>query len=467
MIADSSSPASDRVTACLTLREPVAWTTSTRHDILPEDQIVPDLHEKSMRWYQGITGYQWLVLVIASAGWVFDVYEGQIFNITRGQMLEDILGTSGDQLDVKKYGDIFLGVFLLGGTFGGLLFGSLADRYGRRPIMIITILMYSLFSGLTFFATSLWQVAVLRFLVAMGVGGEWAVAAALVAEVFPTRARAQASGIFHASSVLGTWMAAIAGWAVGTQWRYAYLFGVLPALLILWVRASVREPDQWQARKAEKDSTQLGSYTDLLFNATWNRNAFLGMLLAAVGLGTFWAVTVAGQDLAREMQIANGIDKATAASRAKLAYGIIQTAGGGLGLLSFGPLSAWLGRRRTFMMFHLLAFVMVPIICFVPSNYTALLILLPVFGFFTLAMHAGYAIYFPELFPTHLRATGTSFCFNGGRLLAVPMLFFSGWLKSLPEMQIEYAITGLGSLFLLGFALMFFLPETKGRELPQ
>jgi MFS family permease len=420
-----------------------------------------------MRWYQGITGYQWLVLVIASAGWVFDVYEGQIFNITRGQMLEDILGTSGDQLDVKKYGDIFLGVFLLGGTFGGLLFGSLADRYGRRPIMIITILMYSLFSGLTFFATSLWQVAVLRFLVAMGVGGEWAVAAALVAEVFPTRARAQASGIFHASSVLGTWMAAIAGWAVGTQWRYAYLFGVLPALLILWVRASVREPDQWQARKAEKDSTQLGSYTDLLFNATWNRNAFLGMLLAAVGLGTFWAVTVAGQDLAREMQIANGIDKATAASRAKLAYGIIQTAGGGLGLLSFGPLSAWLGRRRTFMMFHLLAFAMVPIICFVPSNYTALLILLPVFGFFTLAMHAGYAIYFPELFPTHLRATGTSFCFNGGRLLAVPMLFFSGWLKSLPEMQIEYAITGLGSLFLLGFALMFFLPETKGRELPQ
>lgn len=428
---------------------------------------MPDLHEKSMRWYQGITGYQWLVLVIASAGWVFDVYEGQIFNITRGQMLEDILGTSGDQLDVKKYGDIFLGVFLLGGTFGGLLFGSLADRYGRRPIMIITILMYSLFSGLTFFATSLWQVAVLRFLVAMGVGGEWAVAAALVAEVFPTRARAQASGIFHASSVLGTWMAAIAGWAVGTQWRYAYLFGVLPALLILWVRASVREPDQWQARKAEKDSTQLGSYTDLLFNATWNRNAFLGMLLAAVGLGTFWAVTVAGQDLAREMQIANGIDKATAASRAKLAYGIIQTAGGGLGLLSFGPLSAWLGRRRTFMMFHLLAFAMVPIICFVPSNYTALLILLPVFGFFTLAMHAGYAIYFPELFPTHLRATGTSFCFNGGRLLAVPMLFFSGWLKSLPEMQIEYAITGLGSLFLLGFALMFFLPETKGRELPQ
>jgi len=426
---------------------------------------VPDLNEKSLRWYEGITRYQWLVLTIASAGWVFDVYEGQIFNITRGQMLEAILGASGGQLDVKKYGDMFLGVFLLGGTFGGLLFGSLADRYGRRPIMIITILMYSLFSGLTFFASSLWQVAALRFLVAMGVGGEWAVAAALVAEVFPTRARAHAAGIFHASSVIGTWMAALAGWAVGAQWRYAYLFGVLPALLILWVRVSVKEPEQWQARKSEKGGKQLGSYADLLLNAKWNRNAFLGMALAAVGLGTFWAVTVAGQDLARDMLLANGVDDATASSKAKLAYGLIQTAGGGIGLLSFGPLSAWLGRRLTFMMFHLLAFVIVPVTCFVPSNYTVLLALLPVFGFFTLAMHAGYAIYFPELFPTHLRATGTSFCFNGGRVLAVPVLFFSGWLKSLPDMRFEYAVTGLGTLFLLGFALMFFLPETRGHDL--
>ena len=164
-------------------------------------------------WYAGITRYQWLVLVIASVGWIFDVYEGQIFNITRNQMLAEILGS--ESADVKKYGDMFLGIFLLGGTVGGLAAGSLADRFGRRPIMMLTILMYSVFSGLTFFADSLWQVASLRFLVAMGVGGEWAVAASLVAEVFPTRARAQASGIFHASSVLGTWMAALAGMAVG------------------------------------------------------------------------------------------------------------------------------------------------------------------------------------------------------------------------------------------------------------
>jgi MFS family permease len=159
-------------------------------------------------WYDGVTRYQWLVLLIASAGWVFDVYEGQIFNITRDDLLSDVLGVHRNSPQVKYYGDVFLGIFLAGGTLGGIAFGSLADRWGRRPVMMLTIVCYSVFSGLTYFADSLWQAAVLRFLVAVGVGGEWAVAAALVSEVFPPRARAQASGIFHASSILGTWLAA-------------------------------------------------------------------------------------------------------------------------------------------------------------------------------------------------------------------------------------------------------------------
>lgn len=175
-----------------------------------------DQTDSNLPWYKGVTRYEWLVLIIASVGWIFDVYEGQIFNLTRNDMLGDILGQDPGSPEVRQYGDWFLGVFLLGGTFGGLLFGSLADKFGRRPIMIITILIYSIFSGLTFFATELWHVTTLRFLTAMGIGGEWAVAAALVAEVFPKRARANASSIFHASSVVGTWLAALAAIAVGT-----------------------------------------------------------------------------------------------------------------------------------------------------------------------------------------------------------------------------------------------------------
>src|SRR6266581_3442509 len=121
-------------------------------------------------WYQNVSPYQWLILAIASAGWIFDVYEGQIFNITRNQLLSSILHVSGDHPLIKEYGDKSLAWFLLGGTAGGLLFGSLADRWGRKPTMAVTILTYSVFSGLTFFAQSFWQVALLRFLVAMGVG---------------------------------------------------------------------------------------------------------------------------------------------------------------------------------------------------------------------------------------------------------------------------------------------------------
>jgi MFS family permease len=420
--------------------------------------------DSSGPWYSGITRYEWLVLIIASAGWIFDVYEGQIFNLTRDHLLREILSVEAGHPDLKKYGDRLLGIFLLGGTFGGILFGSLADKYGRRPIMILTILMYSLFSGLTYFANSLDQVMVLRFLVAMGIGGEWAVAAALVAEVFPTRARAYASGIFHSTSVIGTWLATLAAIWVGTEWRYAYLVGVIPAFLIVWVRLTVKEPGKWQQAKDETHKNR-GSLKELFSLSPWRKHAVLAMCLAAVGLGTFWALVVAGQTLAYERILADGIPDGVAMEKSKFAYGFVQTLGGGAGLLLFGPISARLGRKKAFILYHLGAAVIVPLTCFVPQSYGMLLAFLPLFGFFTLGMHAGYAVYFPELFPNHLRATGSSVGFNGGRLLAFALLWYvAPWLKG--TMALPLALSWLGLLFLVGATLMAFLPETKGKDLP-
>ena len=414
-------------------------------------------------WYAGITRYQWLILVLASAGWVFDVYEGQIFNITRRQLLEEVLATQ-DEATIKVYGDVFLGIFLVGGTVGGIGFGMLADRWGRRPTLIATILTYSLFSGLTYFAESLWQIGVLRFLVAVGVGGEWSVAAALVAEVFPTRARAHASGIFHATSILGTWLAGLAAIVVGSEWRYAYLVGALPALLILWVRVQVREPETWSA--AKQTSARPGSLGQLFAHPVWRRHAILGLLLATTGLATFWAVIVAGQDLAQLVLQENDVPESQAKETAKFAYGIVQATGGGLGLLAFGPLSVRWGRRRTFLVFQVAAVVIAVATCYVPTTYGQLLCWLPLFGFFTLGMHAGFAVYFPELFPTSLRATGAGFCFNGGRLLAASILFFSGWFKA--ELgDLRLAISLLSLLFLPGMLVVMLLPETKGQPLPE
>lgn len=423
-----------------------------------------------MAWYRGVTAYKWLVLAIASAGWVFDAFEGQIFNITRSQMLADMLGPGGTQAAIKNYGDLFLAVFLAGGTVGGLVFGSMADRWGRRPMMVVTILLYSIFSGATFFAQSLWQVALARFLVALGVGGEWAVAASLVAEVFPQHARAHASGIFHATSVLGTWVAAVAGLAVGAHWRFAYLIAIAPAALVFWVMASVKEPESWRAAGAKAATSagpKMGSFRDLLGNPRWRRRALLGMLLGAIGLGTYWGVTVAGQDLARELLLRHGVAAESAAQQAKFAYGIVEVAGVGAGLLSFGPLCVRIGRRRTFALMQLGAVVIVPVTCFLPTTYGQLLLLLPAFGFLTGGSHSGFAIYFPELFPTHLRATGTGFCFNGGRIVAASVLILSGWLKSLPGMDLRWAVTLLALFFPVGVVICLLLPETKDQPLPE
>jgi MFS family permease len=414
-------------------------------------------------WYADVTRYDWLILLIASAGWIFDQFESQLFIITRDPLLAELLGSQTNQADAHFWGDVLLGVFLVGGTVGGVLFGSLADRFGRKSMMSATILVYSVFSALTYFATTLWHVAVLRFLVAMGVGGEWAVAAALIAEVFPAAARARASGIFHATSILGTWLAAVAGMAVGAQWRGAYLIGILPALLVLWVRSAVREPERW--RQAGARGERMGSLGDLFGEWQWARRAIPGLCLATVGLATFWGITVAGQDLMRELLLRHGTDLETARQRAKFAYGIVETAGGGLGLLSFGPLAERLGRRGAFALFQAVALVVVPFTCYVPKTEWQMLCVLPIFGFFTLGIHAGFAIYFPELFPSRLRATGAAVCFNGGRLVAAPMLWFSGELKA--WIGLERAVTGLSLLFLVGIVVLLFLPETKGHPLPE
>jgi len=411
---------------------------------------------------ESVTTYQWWLLAVASAGWAFDAFEGQIFNLTRGDLLADLLHVSAESPLVQRTGDMMLGIFLLGGAVGGLLFSSLADRWGRRPIMALTILCYSLFSGLTYFAQNLWEVGILRFLVAMAISGEWAVAASLVAETFPKAARAFAGGLYHASSVPGIWLATLVTILVGTEWRWAFAVGLFPALLVFIVRSSLSESEVWQNAKQTKNQ-RLGSFRELLKDPRWRTRALFGSMLAMVGMATFWGVTIAAQDLAKDTLIREGLPPAMASLKAKFAYGIITTSGCFLGLLCFGPISELLGRKKTFALMLIAALFITPLTCWLPQNYTQLLCFLPFFGFFTGGIHSGFAIYFPELFPSHLRATGSGFCFNAGRLIAGPILFISGELKSVYGLHVT--ITYLSLFFLLGLFVLIFLPETKNSQL--
>jgi MFS family permease len=457
---------------------------------VPQTEPAPSLDYASPDgpWYAQISRYQWLVLIVASAGWIFDTYENQIFNITSGPLLTDLLHQAANSPEIKYYRDLIFGIFLVGGAVGGIGFGILADRRGRGLSMILSIMVYAVFSGLTAFAHSIGQVAVLRFLVAVGTGGEWAVAASLVAEVFPERARAHASGVFHATSVIGVYAASLAGMAAGSNWHIAYLIGILPAVLVLVVRIYIREPDRWMKVRQREDAVSTtqalpagtgnssggtldyaapqvhtpGGIGEIWTNPVYRRRAILGLLLAAVGLAGYWGVFVAGQELVVSMLTRHGASVADATKRGQLAYGTILNIGVAVGLFSMGPLCAWLGRKRAFVLMQLGALIITPLTCFAPSTYLQLLLILPVFGFFLVGMHAGYAVYFPELFPTRQRATGAGLCFNGGRLVAAPMLWFSAWLKARPGMDLRTAVSLLGLIYIVGIVLILMMPETKG-----
>ncbi|CAN5903038.1 MFS transporter [soil metagenome] len=433
------------------------------------------LPDRSSPWYVGITRYQWLVFVIASAGWVFDVFEGQLFAVFKTPALVELLGFTESELAasatareaVDWHANAALALFLVGGAVGGLGFGILADRIGRVKTLALTILTYSAFSALTFFAQEVWHLHALRFLVALGVGGEWAVAAALVAETFGARSRAFALGTFHASSVLGVVLAAGVGMALASgHWRWGFLLGLTPALLVFWVRMGLREPEGWQAaRLNEKTGEALGSLSELLGDRRWRDRALVGMGLASVGLASYWGILAWAPELVVET-LDESLPIEERRQAASFVYLVIACTGSLPGLLCFAPLAAWKGRRAAFAIYHVGALLTVPLAFLGAQTFVQAVILLSVMAFFVVGMHAGYAIYFPELFPTRLRATGGSFCFNIGRLSSGALLLVRGALRA--ELGgLRTAVTAMALLFLVGLVLLAFAPETKGRELPE
>jgi MFS family permease len=380
----------------------------------------------------------------------------------------------------------------------------LSDRIGRSKTMIITILFYSLFTCVTAFAQEAWQMVVLRFFVAMGVGGEWAVASAMVAEVMPKRSRAVMGSIFHASSVFGTYLATMVGFFViaanvwgDDTWRLGFLIGVIPAALTVWIRWKLREPDQWvKAReRAVEDPSQKQGRISELFNSQNCRNTLVGVSLATIGLATFWGAHIYGKNALMGSKRAELIAEAGLIAespegekqavldqhdgdikRAEMLSMFVNTTGGGIGLLLFGWISNRLGRKGAFIFYHVGALI----ISLIYFNFIigggaptwAIWLTLPIFGFLTLGMHAGYAVYFPELYPTRLRGTGAGFCFNMGRLVTFPMLLLTGWMQR-PKIDgglgysLEQAASMLSWLFLLGVIVVLFAKETRGTELPE
>ncbi|PYT16624.1 MAG: MFS transporter [Acidobacteria bacterium] len=444
-------------------------------------------------WYRELNRYHWLVLVVASLGWLCDCMDQQLFNLARRPAMLELLhvrpGDASMAGPVAEYAGYATMIFMIGWASGGVLFGILGDRIGRVKTMVLSILFYSAFTGLSVLSTGVWDFSAYRFLTGLGVGGEFAVGVALVAEVMPDRARPFALGWLQACSALGNVIAALIGIGLGqlqqahiisSSWRMMFVIGALPALLVVIIMRRLQEPEAWQRAKADKAAhkAQLGSMAELFSDRRWRRSTLVGMSLAFAGVVGLWGIGFFSFDLLSSVLgktfRAQGLPETVIAGKTTMWTGItslLQNFGAFWGVYAFTHYTHHVGRRKAFAFGFIAAMISTAFTFWRLKDFSDIFWMIPIMGFFQIGLFGGYAIYFPELFPTRLRSTGTSFCYNVGRLVAAvgPLslgLLTSGVYGGYDE-PMRYAGMTMCLVFLFGIAVLPWAPETRGRPLPE
>lgn len=424
-------------------------------------------------WRHGVTPYQWLVLFVAWLGWVFDSMDATIYAIVLQPALHDLLpttmgGTPVSDSDIGWYGGIIFSIFLVGWAIGGVLFGVLADYIGRTKTLILTILIYAVFTGLAALSDTWWHLALYRFLTALGVGGEWASGAVIVAEVWPEEKRAKAAGILQSAWAAGFFLAALFNLLLrGYGWRVLFLVGILPAFVAILIFLWVKEPERWAKSRSKELMAGTAQAVKLLelFRGELLRPTLVGSVLAFVAVFGLWGATNWTPTLIGALPDMRGLD-ARALEQYK-SYAIMALNAGALvGYLSFGVLADRFGRRPVFALMCAGSLVMVPVTFLTPHAYVHVLLLLPLLGFFNNGIFSGFPIYLPELYPTRIRATGAGFCFNAGRVLASGGPFLTGYLVTSLG-SFGRAASAVALIYLVGLLILPFAPETKGQPLPE
>lgn len=456
-------------------------------------QASASLPSSSDPWWKQLNSYHWFVFIVASLAWLFDCLDQQLFLLARGSAMKALLPQGWD---AKLYGGYATSIFVAGWATGGLIFGSVGDRIGRAKTLTLTVLIYSLCTGLSAFSKGWIDFAVYRFLTGLGVGGVFGLAVALVADTLPDNARAGALGSLQALSAVGNVTAGLVSMYMGhlegikaiepnTAWKYMFLVGSVPAFLCVFIQIRLKEPEKWVKAKAagKLSGVKFGSYSSLLGDVRWRKNALLGMVLCISGVIGLWGIgffspELVGDVMARSLAAEN-VPADQIAGQTTYWIGvnsIVQNIGAFIGMLAFTKLAQKLGRKPAFT-YAFIAALIATVGYFQFFNGRGDIWMSAIMGGCQLALFAGFAIYLPELFPTSLRSTGTSFCYNVGRFVAASGPFTLGHLQAAlkagattPEAKLEAfrnACSYMSVIFLLGLVALVFLPETKGRAMPE
>jgi MFS family permease len=427
--------------------------------------------------FEEVTLYHWMVVIIASCGWLFDCMDQRIFVLARESALTELLGDSVAAREaVKQYLGYATTSMILGWATGGIIFGMMSDKLGRVRTMVFTLLVYSGFTGLSGMAVSWIDFTLYRFLVGMGLGGMFGAATTLVAESVPGRFRTAALGALQALSATGNIIGSTVSYWIqpGAQnllfgmsgWRLLFFVGILPALLVVPIMLILKEPDAWLSAKAIAAGNiikkNIGSPLDLFRQKKWRRNTLVGLGIGFAGMVGLWGIAFFSPEListalAGEPQ--HVIDQVRAKGTA------MQDVGAFVGMVAFTMVAGWLGRRLAFL-FSFLACMLITMYVFSSLNSASdAYWMLPMMGFGQLAAFAGFTIYFPELFPTRLRGTGVGFCYNTVRYLAAPAPILLGYLAV--SVGFRQAAMLMCSVYVIGILALLWAPETKDQPLPE
>lgn len=432
-------------------------------------------------WYRTLNREQWRVLVAANIAWTFDGFEIFALFLTVGFALHQLL-PAGEAAEVPRYAGYVLAATVFGWATGGVVGGIIADYIGRKRTMVLTILAYSLTTGLSAVAWNWESFAALRFLVGVGIGSEWATGASIVSELWPDHARGKGGGLLQSGAGIGSLLAAAVWLAIGGlgpgAWRYMYLVGVLPALITLWIWRSVPESPRWEQsherRRAahalrrsgaavSREQVALTRFTVIdLFAEKRVRGrliaAFVMMLSVTFG---FWGVATFVPTYVAHVAALQGLSAPRYAAIAGLLYSGVQI----FGFIALGFLADGIGRKPTAMLWYAMSLVLTPVVYLWTHEMWALLLAVTVFGFFSGGIWAWAPIWLPELFPTRMRGTAVAFCFNAPRWLSAAGPVIAGTLI-VGLGGYGPAATIVGLFFVVGVVAAPFLPETNGRPLP-